>query len=113
MIKLACVHVRVHELFLFGFRIIPGSDLLLRSLDEPNDQDELTLTVLTGDASAQSRTFYNTNGKVVGPIIDQLQRRGRLRCARPRRFRTRRSSPSAKHASQSGTWVMDRLSAVT
>ena len=66
MIKLACVHVRVHELFLFGFRIIPGSDLLLRSLDEPNDQDELTLTVLTGDASAQSRTFYNTNGKVVG-----------------------------------------------
>ena len=101
------------QLFLFGFRIIPGSDLLLRSPDEPNDQDELTLTVLTGDASAQSRTFYNTNGKVVGrsstsssgAVTNYMREAGRCR--------TRRSSPSAKHALQSGTWVMDRLSAVT
>ena len=61
-------------------------------------------------AATQSKTFYDVVGRSSTDsqgTATNYDARGRVASA------TRRSSPSAKHASQSGTWVMDWLSAVT
>ena len=70
----------------------------------------LTLAMMTGAASAQSKTFYDVVGRSSTDsqgTATNYDARGRVASA------TRRSSPSANHASQSGTLAMDRLSAVT